>query len=59
MKATGKSYVNPPQTCSVRFNDEGKVCEYTIGYVMNRLMRVPNLHYDVHDPPEPPKPQNN
>eukprot|EP00403_Amphidinium_massartii_P027731 CAMPEP_0178388370 /NCGR_PEP_ID=MMETSP0689_2-20121128/9556_1 /TAXON_ID=160604 /ORGANISM="Amphidinium massartii, Strain CS-259" /LENGTH=226 /DNA_ID=CAMNT_0020008767 /DNA_START=191 /DNA_END=871 /DNA_ORIENTATION=+ len=36
MKATGKKYVNPPQTCSLKFNDEGKAIEYTIGYVMNR-----------------------
>merc|ERR1712032_332092 len=35
-KATGKSFVIPPQTCSIRFNDAGLVDEYTIGYVMNR-----------------------
>jgi len=35
-KATGKKYVNPPQACSLRFNPDGKVNQYTIGYVMDR-----------------------
>merc|ERR1712113_455613 len=34
--ATGKKYVNPPQTNSLRFNEEGLVNQYTIGYVMDR-----------------------
>lgn len=35
-KATGKSYVNPPQACSLTFNEKGLVSQYTIGYVMDR-----------------------
>ncbi|CAE8594505.1 unnamed protein product [Polarella glacialis] len=35
-KATGKSYVNPPQACSFTFNEQGLVNQYTIGYVMDR-----------------------
>jgi len=35
-KPTGKGYVNPPQACSIRFNADGKVNQYTIGYVMDR-----------------------
>jgi len=35
-KPTGKSYVNPPQACSVKFNEEGLATQYTIGYVMDR-----------------------
>lgn len=35
-KATGKSYVNPPQTNSLTFNEKGLVTQYTIGYVMDR-----------------------
>lgn len=35
-KPTGKGYVNPPQACSVRFDEDGKVNQYTIGYVMDR-----------------------
>lgn len=35
-KPTGKTYVNPPQSCSVRFDADGKVNQYTIGYVMDR-----------------------
>lgn len=35
-KPNGKSYVNPPQTCSIRFNQNGLVDQYTIGYVMDR-----------------------
>lgn len=34
--ATGKKYVNPPQACSLRFNADGLVDQYTIGYVMDR-----------------------
>lgn len=34
--ATGKKYVNPPQACSLRFNEDGLVNQYTIGYVMDR-----------------------
>jgi len=33
---TGRSVVNPPQACSVTFNEEGLVTKYTIGYVMDR-----------------------
>lgn len=33
---TGKKYVNPPQACSLRFDPDGKVNQYTIGYVMDR-----------------------
>jgi len=35
-KATGKKYINPPQACSLRFNKDGLVDQYTIGYVMDR-----------------------
>jgi len=35
-KATGKKYVNPPQACSLNFNKDGLVEQYTIGYVMDR-----------------------
>jgi len=35
-KATGKAYVNPPQSCSIRFDEKGLVNQYTIGYVMDR-----------------------
>jgi len=34
--ATGKSYVNPPSTNSLTFNEKGLVTQYTIGYVMDR-----------------------
>ena len=34
--ATGKALVNPPQACSLTFNEEGLVTKYTIGYVMDR-----------------------
>ena len=34
--ATGKSLVNPPQACSLTFNEDGLVTKYTIGYVMDR-----------------------
>lgn len=33
---TGKRFETPPQACSVKFNDEGKVVKYTIGHVMER-----------------------
>jgi len=36
--ATGKSLVNPPQTCSVTFDESGLVTKYTIGYVMDRAV---------------------
>lgn len=35
-KPTGKGYVNPPQACSITFNEEGKATQYTVGYVMDR-----------------------
>jgi len=34
--ATGRSLVNPPQTCSLTFDESGLVTKYTIGYVMDR-----------------------
>ena len=34
--ATGKSLVNPPQACSLTFNEAGLVIKYTIGYIMDR-----------------------
>ena len=34
--ATGKSLVNPPQACSLTFDEQGKVIKYTIGYVIDR-----------------------
>ena len=34
--ATGKSLVNPPQACSLTFDEQGMVTKYTIGYVMDR-----------------------
>mmetsp|Transcript_80898 Transcript_80898/g.152921 ORF Transcript_80898/g.152921 Transcript_80898/m.152921 type:complete len:252 (+) Transcript_80898:33-788(+) len=37
-KPTGKSFETPPQTCSVKFNAEGKVVRYTIGYVNDRAL---------------------
>jgi len=36
--ATGKRLVNPPQTCSVTFDESGLVTKYTIGYVMDRAV---------------------
>lgn len=33
---TGKSVVNPPQACSLSFNEKGLVTKYTIGYVIDR-----------------------
>lgn len=37
-KPTGKSWRTPPQACSLKFNEEGKVIKYTIGHVMERSM---------------------
>ena len=34
--ATGKSLVNPPQACSLTFDEAGLVTKYTIGYVIDR-----------------------
>ena len=34
--ATGLPPVNPPQACSLTFNEAGLVTKYTIGYVMVR-----------------------
>ena len=34
--ATGREVVNPPQACSLTFNEDGLVTKYTIGYVMDR-----------------------
>ena len=34
--ATGKTLVNPPQACSLTFNEAGLVVKYTIGYIMDR-----------------------
>lgn len=33
---TGKSFETPPQACSIKFNEDGKVIKYTIGHVMER-----------------------
>jgi len=33
---TGKSLVNPPQACSLTFDERGLVTKYTIGYVTDR-----------------------
>lgn len=33
---TGKKVVNPPQACSLTFNEKGFVTKYTIGYVIDR-----------------------
>lgn len=33
---TGKTVINPPQACSLTFNEQGLVTKYTIGYVMDR-----------------------
>jgi len=35
---TGKSYVRPPQACSVTFDEAGLVQRYTFGYVMDRFV---------------------
>ena len=34
--ATGRSLVNPPQVCSLTFDDQGLATKYTIGYVVDR-----------------------
>merc|ERR1712046_112988 len=36
IEATGKEIRSPPQQCSLIFNEEGKILQYTIGYVMDR-----------------------
>jgi len=33
-KPTGKSFMTPPQACSLKFNKEGKAIKYTIGHVV-------------------------
>lgn len=33
---SGKAYVQPPQACSVRFDPDGKMNQWTIGYVMDK-----------------------
>ena len=33
-KPTGKTFMTPPQACSIKFNKEGKVIKYTIGHVV-------------------------
>lgn len=33
---TNKKVVNPPQACSLTFNEQGLATKYTIGYVMDR-----------------------
>ncbi|KAJ1467853.1 hypothetical protein T484DRAFT_1645032 [Baffinella frigidus] len=35
-QATNKKLVNPPQACSLTFDETGLVTKYTIGYVMDR-----------------------
>jgi len=35
---TNKKVVNPPQACSLTFNEKGLVTKYTIGYVMDRAV---------------------
>jgi hypothetical protein len=35
-KPTGKRFETPPQACSIKFNEAGKVIKYTIGHVMER-----------------------
>eukprot|EP00579_Thalassiosira_antarctica_P005422 CAMPEP_0201884956 /NCGR_PEP_ID=MMETSP0902-20130614/17643_1 /ASSEMBLY_ACC=CAM_ASM_000551 /TAXON_ID=420261 /ORGANISM="Thalassiosira antarctica, Strain CCMP982" /LENGTH=259 /DNA_ID=CAMNT_0048413977 /DNA_START=32 /DNA_END=811 /DNA_ORIENTATION=+ len=37
-KPTGKSFMTPPQACSLKFNNEGKAIKYTIGHVMERSL---------------------
>lgn len=34
-KPTGKSFMTPPQACSLKFNEEGKAIKYTIGHVVS------------------------
>ena len=38
MSGTGKELVNPPQACSLTFNEKGLVTKYTIGVVMDRTV---------------------
>ncbi|CAK8990113.1 unnamed protein product [Durusdinium trenchii] len=35
---TGLQFENPPQACSLTFNDKGQVTKFTIGYVMDRMV---------------------
>eukprot|EP00434_Breviolum_minutum_P011973 symbB.v1.2.010557.t1/scaffold694.1/size172116/20 len=35
---TGIQFENPPQACSVTFNEKGQVTEFTVGYVMDRMV---------------------
>lgn len=37
-KPTGKSFMTPPQACSLKFNEEGEAIKYTIGHVMERSL---------------------
>ena len=36
--ATNKPLVNPPQACSLTFDESGLVTKYTIGYIMDRTV---------------------
>ena len=36
LRAASKAFVNPPQVCSLTFNEAGLVTKYTIGYVVDR-----------------------
>eukprot|EP00435_Cladocopium_sp_Y103_P037222 s1307_g9.t2 len=35
-EATNKAFESPPEACSLRFNGQGQVVEYTAGYVIDR-----------------------
>jgi len=35
---TGRALVNPPQACSLTFNEQGLVTKYTIGVVVDRTL---------------------
>jgi len=35
-EATNKAYQSPPEACSLKFNAQGQVVEYTAGYVIDR-----------------------
>ncbi|CAK9050965.1 unnamed protein product [Durusdinium trenchii] len=35
-EATNKAFESPPEACSLRFNEQGQVVEYTAGYVIDR-----------------------
>lgn len=37
-KATGTAFQSPPQSCSLTFNEDGQVIQYTIGYAMDRRL---------------------